>query len=169
MPVIWPIKPCVEDTIWSTDIRSPGFVAVLSSFQCFCCLLLHCLRFDFAKRHFLQVSMLQFARRLGMMFCFAIVFNLTNKMWPKRWWYQSNSEAAMVGCLHYSSYITTGLGELAVPFKLKSVAVGWWMYWLASSSACWWPMGSPVRRDQKIIFDCFGGWASSSSSITTDV
>ena len=91
------MKPGVGDTSWSTDIISPGLVAVFSSFQFFFHLLLYCRRVAFTKRHALQVYMLQFARRLGMIFCFAIYCNLENKMWPKRWWYRSNSEAVVVG------------------------------------------------------------------------
>ena len=66
------MKPGVGDTSWSTDIISPGLVAVLSSFQCFWCFLLHCWRISFEKRHALQVGMLYFSRRLGLMFSFSI-------------------------------------------------------------------------------------------------
>ena len=117
------MKPGVINTNWYTYIRSLSLVSLLYSFQLFCCLLLHCRRISFAKRHALQVGMLQSARRLGMIF-FAIFCNLANEMWPERCWYRINSEDAVVGWFYSYSSITTSLVELAGTFKLNSVVVG---------------------------------------------
>ena len=59
------MKPGDGDTNWSTDIRYHGLVAVLSSLQYFCHLILHCRRVAFANMYALQVGMLQFSRCLA--------------------------------------------------------------------------------------------------------
>ena len=175
VPVIWIINPGIGYTSWLTDTMFPGTSSVCVSLQFLRLFFLRCFRVVLENIHTVHVDVGVFDRFPGIILCCDILISFLKEICINFWWYRSNLEAAIVGCLSSSSSVTIGgcLSYLVEKFLLNVAVVGEYRGRRASSSACVRPISRPVSRDHRVFHGLLGvgtflSWSSSSSLITFD-